>query len=311
MSVLLPGAAGSVRPAAPGAPRRRRGQRARLTGLLFAGPAWAVLIPVILVPLVMAVSMSMSTESLISVIEPRFVGLENYWDEVLGSSDFWRSLLVTVTIMVASLLIQVPAGLALALALLKPFRGREAVRAAIVIPMLLTPVAVGLMWKFLANPDLGVIRWVASFAEAGARPNLFGSPLGSMALIVAVNSWINIPFVTLMLLAGLVGIPDEVNEAAAIDGAGRVQGLLYVTIPMLLPVLAVTAAVRAVADYRMFDLVYVITKGGPGDATRNLSMLVYQESLVYFQLGRAGAIAIAMAIIAIPSYWLFARMTQK
>jgi multiple sugar transport system permease protein len=269
-----------------------------------------VLIPVILIPLIMAASMSTTTESLISVADPKSVGLENFWDEVLASPDFWRSLVVTVMIMVASLLVQVPIGFALALALLKPFRGRGAVRGAIVIPMLLTPVAVGLMWKFMANPDLGVIRWIASVAEPGARPNLFGSPLASFALIVAVNSWINIPFVMLMLLAGLVGIPDEVTEAAAIDGAGRVQALVNVTIPMLLPVLAVTCAVRAVADYRMFDLVYVLTKGGPGDATRNLSMLVYQEGLIFYELGRSAAIAIAMAVIAIPSYWLFARMTR-
>ena len=275
-----------------------------------AAPAWLVLVPVILIPLGMALYMSMTTESLISVVEPVFVGLENFWEEVLGSGEFWRSLLVTMTIMVASLLVQVPVGFALALALVKPFRGRNAVQAGVVIPMLLTPVAVALMWKFMANPDLGVIRWIASVVDPTARPNLFGSQIGSLGLIVLVNSWINIPFVMLMLLAGLVGIPEELNEAAAIDGAGRIQALAFVTIPLLTPVIAVTCAVRAVADYRMFDLVYVLTKGGPGDSTRNLSMLVYQDALMYFDIGRACAIAIAMAIIALPSYWLFARMTR-
>ena len=275
-----------------------------------AAPAWLVLVPVILIPLGMALYMSMTTESLISVVEPVFVGLENFWEEVLGSGEFWRSLLVTMTIMVASLLVQVPVGFALALALVKPFRGRNAVQAGVVIPMLLTPVAVALMWKFMANPDLGLIRWIASVVDPTARPNLFGSQIGSLGLIVLVNSWINIPFVMLMLLAGLVGIPEELNEAAAIDGAGRIQALAFVTIPLLTPVIAVTCAVRAVADYRMFDLVYVLTKGGPGDSTRNLSMLVYQDALMYFDIGRACAIAIAMAIIALPSYWLFARMTR-
>ncbi len=285
-------------------------RRPGLEGLLFAAPAWLVLVPVILIPLGMALSMSLTTETLISVVEPAFVGLKNYWDEVIGSPEFWHSLLVTVTLMVASLLVQLPIGFALALALHRPFRGRDGVQAAIVVPMLLTPVAVALMWKFMANPDLGVIRWVASLVDPSARPNLFGSQVGSLGLIVFVNSWINIPFVMLMLLAGLTGIPEEMNEAAEIDGAGRVQALRYVTIPLLMPVIAVTCAVRAVADYRMFDLVYVLTRGGPGDSTRNLSMLVYQQALTYFDIGRASAIAIAMALIALPSYWLFARMTR-
>ena len=304
---------GPDQPAGSSAPHARRPRGAHVTaleGLLLAAPAWLVLVPVILIPLGMALYMSMTTESLISVVEPVFVGLENFWEEVLGSGEFWRSLLVTMTIMVASLLVQVPVGFALALALVKPFRGRNAVQAGVVIPMLLTPVAVALMWKFMANPGLGLIRWIASVVDPTARPNLFGSQIGSLGLIVLVNSWINIPFVMLMLLAGLVGIPEELNEAAAIDGAGRIQALAFVTIPLLTPVIAVTCAVRAVADYRMFDLVYVLTKGGPGDSTRNLSMLVYQDALMYFDIGRACAIAIAMAIIALPSYWLFARMTR-
>jgi multiple sugar transport system permease protein len=259
--------------------RLRRTRRSKLEGLLFASPAWLVLAPVILLPLFLSVYQSTTTENLISVGAARQIGLKNYFDEVISSPDFWRSLMVTVTIMVASLIVQIPIGLGLALALVKPFRGRGAVQAGIVVPMLLTPVAIGLMWKFLANPDLGVIRWVASAVDPSARPNLFGSAAGSLGLIVAVNSWINIPWVTIMLLAGLVGIPKELHESAAIDGAGRIQSLVHVTIPVLMPVLAVTCAIRAVADYRMFDIVWALTKGGPGDATRNLSMLDYQQSL--------------------------------
>lgn len=284
--------------------------RSKAEGLVFAAPAWLVLIPVILLPLVVSAYQSTTTENLISIGAARSIGLENYLDEVISSPDFWRSLMVTVTIMVASLVVQIPIGFGLALALLKPFRGRGAVQAAIVVPMLLTPIAVGLMWKFMANPDLGIIRWVASAVDPSARPNLFGSSVGSLGLIVAVNSWINIPWVTLMLLAGLVGIPKELQESAEIDGAGRIQSLAFITIPVLMPVLAVTCAIRAVADYRMFDIVWAVTKGGPGDATRNLSMLDYQQGLVFFEIGRAAAIGIVMALIAIPSYRLFSRMTR-
>jgi ABC-type sugar transport system permease subunit len=116
--------------------------------------------------------------------------------------------------------------------------------------------------------------------------------------------------VTLMLLAGLMAIPDDLYEAAALDGASRFQAGRYVTLPLLLPVIAVTSVLRMAADYRMFDLVYVVTRGGPGDATRNLSLLAYQQAFLNFHLGRACAIAVAMAVIALPAYFLLARVTR-
>lgn len=286
-------------------PRRRP----TLAGLAFTSPAWIVLVFVIVIPLIVAAMTSLTNENLTSVLPPKDVGLRNYQTRVF-SDDFLHNLIVTIEIIVLSLLVQIPIGMALALALVKPFRGRALARTLIALPMLLTPIAVGLMWKFVANPDLGVVRLIAEWIDPTARPNVFADSLASLGLIVFVNSWINVPFVTLALLAGLVGIPGDLYEAAAIDGAGRIASFLNVTIPLIMPVLLTTVAIRAVADYRMFDLVYTITKGGPGDATVNLSMRTYQEALLYFTVGRASALAIAMAILALPAYWLFSRVTR-
>lgn len=176
--------------------------------------------------------------------------------------------------------------------------------------MMLTPVAVGLVFRFLADPDLGAVRWFASLVDDTWQPNLLGSPWGALGLIIVVNSWINIPFVTLLLLAALVGVPDDLYEAAALDGAGWWRTLTRITLPSIAPVVAVTAALRVAADYRMFDLVFIITRGGPGDSTVNLSMLAYQESMVNFQIGRACAVAVAMAVLALPFYWFFTRMMR-
>lgn len=295
--------------------RARRG-RVRLTryasgraGAAFVAPAWLLLAAVVVVPLGVAVYASLTNENLASITPTKVVGLENYDTHVL-SGAFWSSLLVTLEIIVLSLAVQVPIGYVLALALLKRFRGRAALRAAITLPMLLTPVAIGLMWRFLADPDLGLVRWIASLVDGSAHPNLLGSSAGAVALVVAVNSWINVPFVTLMLLAGLIAIPGELYEAAALDGAGRWQAGRYITIPMLVPVLAVTCALRVAADYRMFDLIYVVTRGGPGDATRNLSLLAYQQGFVDFHIGRACAIAVGMAVIALPMYAVLSRVTR-
>jgi ABC-type sugar transport system permease subunit len=289
--------------------RRAKRHRTSKAGTLFILPALLVLVTVVLVPLGVAVYTSLTNESLISVRPAEFTGLENYRTQVL-SADFWASLLVTVQIIVFSLLIQVLVGYVLAHTLVRHFRGRAVFRAVVTLPMLLTPVAVGLMWRFLTDPNLGLIRWISSAVDSSAHPNLLGSPAGAMALIVAVNTWINVPFVTLLLLAGLLAIPDELYEAAALDGANWFMVERYITLPMLLPVLAITCALRVAIDYRMFDLIYVVTQGGPGNATRNLSLLAYQEGIVNFDIGGASAIAVAMAIIALPAYFLLLRVMR-
>lgn len=300
----------ALAPTTPGRNPSRRRNLTRWAGTLFTGPAWVLLLAVVLAPLVTAVYASTTDESLASMEQPARVGGLNYATQVFDGT-FAGSLFVTVAIIVLSLAVQVPVGYALALALARPFRGRVVFRAAVTMPMMLTPVAVGLMWRFLADPDLGIVRWIASGVQESAHPNLLGHPVSALLLVVGVNSWINVPFVTLLLLAGLIAIPDELYEAAALDGASRFQVGRYVTLPMLAPVLGVACLLRVAADYRMFDLVYTVTRGGPGDATRNLSMLAYQQGLVNFQIGRACAIAVAMAVIALPAYLLFSRVTRS
>jgi multiple sugar transport system permease protein len=264
---------------------------------------------VILVPLVVAIYTSLTNDNIAAAGPTRFVGGQNYHSEVLRSS-FWRSAGITAIIMVGSLLVQIPVGYVLSRALLHRLRGRAVFRAAIAVPMMLTPVAVGLMWRFFADPDLGVIRAIATGLHASSNPNLLGTAWEALALIVVVNSWINVPFVTLVLLAGMIGIDQELFEAAAVDGAGWFRIERRITIPMIAPTLAACCVLRMAADYRMFDLVYTVTQGGPGTSSLNLSMLAYQQSMVFFDIGRACAIAVAMAILALPAYWLFAKVTR-
>jgi multiple sugar transport system permease protein len=301
-----------VVPPSEGRPRRWRGNRGardRWTGLAFSGPALALLLFAVGIPVVLAAITSTTDESLTSLMPREWVGFQNYLTEVF-TPDFASALGVTVVVIVLSVGVQLPIGLGLALLLVRPLAGKSALRTFITLPMMLTPVAVGLMWRFLVDPDLGAIRWFASLIDDAWQPNILGSPLGALGLIVTVNSWINIPFVTLLLLAALLGVPEELYEAAAIDGAGWWRTLMRITVPSIAPVLAVCAALRVAADFRMFDLVFTITRGGPGSSTVNLSMLAYQESMVNFQIGRACAIAVAMAVIALPFYWFFNRMMR-
>lgn len=298
-----------ARPEAPPPRRHGREWRDRWVGLALSGPAWVLLLLAVGIPLVVAVVASLTDENLVSTTPRAFVGWANYLGHVF-TPDFVSSLGVTVLIIVASVIVQLPVGLALALLLVRPLRGKRVLRALISLPMMLTPVAVGLMFRFVADPDLGALRWAAGLIDDTWQLNLLGSSTGALGLIVAVNTWINVPFVTLMLLAALVGVPEDLYEAAAIDGAGWWRTLVKITLPVIAPVVAVTAALRIAADFRMFDLVFTITRGGPGRSTVNLSMLAYQESMVNFQIGRACAIAVAMAVLALPFYWFFNRMTR-
>ena len=289
----------------PGTQTRQR----KLTGLGLTVPAMALLLLVVALPLGLGVYQSMTNKALTAPNSGQFIGLENYATKVIAPS-FGSATWVTLLIMVLSLTLQLPIGYWLALNLSVPLRASSVFRTIITLPMMLTPVAVGLMWRFLADPDTGLIRWVVSIFGDDSRPNLLNSQFGALALIVVVNSWINIPFVTILLLAGLMGVPQDLYEAATIDGANRWQLRWHVTLPCLMPVLAVTCVLRLAGDYRMFDLVYTVTKGGPGSATRNLSMLTYQEGLVNYNTGRATAMAITMAVMAIPAYFLYRKVSR-
>jgi len=284
-------------------------RRRRVTGLALLSPALAVLLAVMAIPIAYGLYQSLTNESLVRPGQTKFIGLENYAQRVLAPS-FGNAAIVTALIMVLSLAVQLPIGYWLALNLSRRIGASSVFRTILTMPMMMTPVAVGLMWRFLADPDLGIIRWIASAVDASAHPNLLSSPISAVLLIVVVNSWINIPLVTLLLLAGLLGVPDELYEAAAIDGANRWQTRWHITIPSILPVVAVVCVLRLAGDYCMFDLVYTVTHGGPGTATRNLSMLAYQEGLVNYSIGRATSIAMTMALLALPAYWVFRRVSR-
>ncbi|MCL2802760.1 MAG: sugar ABC transporter permease [Micrococcales bacterium] len=292
--------------------RHRRGKlsrRRRATGLAFLSPALALLLAIMAIPMGLGLYQSLTNESLVRRGQTKFIGLENYADRVIAPG-FASAALVTAIIMVLSLAVQLPIGYWLALCLSRRIGASSVFRTILTLPMMLTPVAVGLMWRFLADPDLGIIRWIASTMDSAAHPNVFGSRVSATILIVVVNSWINIPLVTLLLLAGLLGVPDELYEAAAIDGANRWQTRWHITIPSITPVIAVVCVLRLAGDYCMFDLVYTITHGGPGTSTRNLSMLAYQEGLVNYSIGRATAIAMTMAILALPAYLAFRKVSR-
>lgn len=295
---LVPPAAGD--PLAPG--------RLRRPFTVFTLPAWALIVPLAVVPLAMGVWLSLRDDTLGSSLPSQFVGFENYRTDVLNST-FGQALLVTMAIVAIGLLVQVPLGLLLAVLLERRIRASRLIRSSLITPMLLTPVAVGLMWRFMFNSELGVINWALGTVGIPAVDWL-GESLPALMAVVIVDSWQAIPFVMLMMLAGLAALPRSPAEAASVDGANAWQTFRRVTLPMLMPVLLVTVMVRLIDGFKLFDVVFILTRGGPGTATQTVSMLDYNTAFTFLASSRAAAIGTVLAILTLPVYWLWVRASR-
>jgi multiple sugar transport system permease protein len=275
-------------------------------GAAFTAPVWLLVLGVALVPIIVAFYTSLTSESLTNPVSG-FVGLQNYHNYVFTGS-FVHLLIVTLTFVAAGLVVQLPIGYVLAACLHREPRGHRVIRTILIIPMLLTPVALGEAWVMIFDPNLGLAKYLAT--PFITNPNWLGSPTLAIGVIIFVDAWINIPLVMVLVLAGMSSLPQEPFEAARIDGANWWTTTRYVMLPMLRPVLTVAMLVRVIADFQLFDLIYVLTAGGPGTTTTNLAFNVYQTIFQFYDTGAGAALAVAMAVIALPMFFGFIRLTH-
>lgn len=281
---------------------------ARLAAILVL-PTWLIIITVFALPILGALYLSFRNETLGTFVPARFIGFENYL-QALVDPRFWESIWVTLILMVLAIIVQIPLGIGLAVLLHRNLAGTQFFRTVLIIPMLLTPVAVGLMWRFLFDADLGVINWALDQINVHG-PNWLGWRWPAIMAVTIVDSWQSIPFVMLIALAGLTGLPKGPREAAAIDGARASQIFFHITLPSLLPIVLVIAMIRIIDCLKMFDLIFILTgKGGPGTATQTLGMLTYNTGFIFFQTSRAAALGVLMVILVAPIYVMWRRATE-
>jgi multiple sugar transport system permease protein len=304
--------AGAV--AAPAIPRAGRKQSdwiakaAAKRGMLLSIPAWVMIAPLFFLPLAVSLRLSFYDKSLGLPVEPSFVGFENYRTDVF-TSTFAEALFKTLVILVLGLLIQFPLGIAIALALHRRFRGRGIFRTLILLPMLLTPVAVGLMWRFMYNPELGIINWWIT--QLGLPPvDWLGSPWPAVVAVTLVDSWQATSLVVLMVLAGLSALDTAPTEAARVDGASSWQLFRYITFPALLPILLVTLMLRVIDGFKIFDIIFILTRGGPGTATQSVSLLDYNVAFTFLATSRASAIGVVLVLLTLPLYFLWRKVAK-
>lgn len=267
-------------------------KRSSLPYLLLA-PTVAVLLALSIYPLIYAIKVSLQVG----------VGDAARWSggnfARLFADGFFRSaLLHTFSYAALALTFEFLLGLGLALLLDRPLRGRGAFRALLLVPMMLPPVVVGVVWRLMLNPSFGAINGTLKGVGVETEGLTWtASPALAFISVVAVDIWQWTPFMFLVLLAGLQAIPQEPYEAAMIDGASAWQTFIHVTLPLLKPAILIALLLRTMDLLRVFDQIFILTEGGPGFATETVSLYIYRTAFRFFDFGYAAAMSFALLVL--------------
>ena len=285
-------------------------KRYAMIGAVLIAPTVLVFCAVILYPLVSAIYLS-----LFSIYTPTlagdWVGVDNY-GALLASGDFWSAVLNTLIWTVGTLMLQLVCGVAVALLLNQSIVFQSLARSLILFPYFLSTVVAVLVWRWLFNDLYGILNHVLLIAGLIDAPvNWLGQMPNAMISVILVGAWKYFQFVVIAVLARLQSIPEQLYEAATIDGAGPFQRFTDITLPQLRDVLVVVVLLRAIWDFKEFDLIYLMTGGGPVKATQTLSLLVYEEAFRLNRMGMASTHAVAMMLVLLGFTLLYLRQTNR
>jgi multiple sugar transport system permease protein len=291
-------------------PLPRKGRRSvfrqeRRLGAVMLAPSLAVIALVAAYPIGYAIWLSLNEYSVITPGLSRFVGLGNYTD-ALGSSQFWEAMETTVLFTAISVSLELVIGLAMALVMHQAFRGRALLRAVVLVPWAILTVVTAITWRTIFEPELGFVNtMLSSLSLPGADVVWLGQEGYALGVMIFADVWKTAPFMALLLLAGLQGIPDDLYDAAKVDGASTWQRFRGVTLPLLTPAITVALIFRTLDALRIFDLPYVLTKGANG--TETLSLVAQKELVVNRNTGLGSALAVLTFITVMTVSFLYIR----
>ena len=291
-------AAAAARATPPGVARRMRGLSDRAIAWLFIAPTIVLLLAINIFPLIWTIWLSFTNyRANRPNAEVEWVGLRNY-QRLLTDTDVWIAMQTTAHFVFWTIVIQTVLGFGLAYLIDRKFRGHAFWTTVILIPMMLSPAVVGNLWRFLYQPQIGLFNYAVSFLT-GIPPSSF-EMLGSVALapwaIIIVDSWMWTPYVMLICLAGLRSIPDYIYEAAEVDRASTWRTFWSVTVPMALPFIMLAVLFRGIENFKMFDMVNLLTGGGPGSVTEVASITLKREAFEAWRTGPSSAFAIVLFV---------------
>lgn len=281
----------------------------RRFGFLFVAPAVIVLSLVILAPIVIAIITSFYDYTLIDRSLDKFIGLKNYFNSITNEK-FIHSSIVTISFVLLVVLFEFLIGFLIAILLNQVEKFRNIYYFILLIPLLINPVVVGLIWRMFLHPQLGILNYVIGLI--GIDPvNWLGDPQNAFITIIMVDIWHQVSFMIILLLAGLASIPEEPYEAARVDGANAFQQFRDITLTYMRPVIIITLLIRLIFALKTYDLIYIMTKGGPGDATDLISYYIYRSAFIGLDLGQAASMSVILLIIVcIIIYPLFNYMNR-
>lgn len=271
---------------------------------LFAAPAMVFVALLIVFPVAWTVYLSLTDAEGSVRAESSFIGFANYIDVLSDTERFWPAVLRTVVFTSGVLLAEVVLGMAIALLLWRPFKGEKWVRVAVLLPLVATPVAVGMMWRLIFDPNIGMANRVIGWFGLGPWPWLAGEH-SALPTTMFIDIWQWTPMVVLILLAGLTSLSDEPQEAALIDGATAWQRFRHITLPLLMPTVLVAVLLRGIDALKTFDILYA-TKGKGGGSfheVETLNVYAYGLSFDYNEYGVSSAVLIIFFLIIIGSMW--------
>lgn len=255
-------------------------------------PGRIILFVITMVPTIYALILSFQKYNLAKAAERKFVFLQNYID-VFQDERFWNAFGNTALFTIISLIIEIILGMLLAQCLAKKIAGKGLAQICILLPMITTPVVVGLVWKMFYDPQFGTLNYFLGML-GNMSQDLLSNKTTALLAIALVDIWEWTPYVTLILLSGIQSLPTEPYEAVSVDGANTWQTFRYLTLPLLRPVISVAVVFRFMDLFKWMDTIYVMTNGGPGISTETLSYYAYTQNFKFLEVGYSAAMCIIM-----------------
>lgn len=262
---------------------------------VFSLPVLIFMAVMVIIPIVMTLVFSLCDWNLLMGTGMKLNWGKNYLD-VLGSREFWQSLAITFYYTGLATVAELLLGVAIALILNREFIGKNAVKTIVLLPYMMAPVAVGLMWMLFYEPSSGLINYIFSVVEL-PRSSFVSAKETVIPAIAVVETWQMTPMVVIVCLAGLSSLPADPMEAARVDGATPVQAFFKITLPLLTQTLFSIGLLRLIDIFKSFDLIYALTKGGPANASRTLNLYAYETAFSYYKFGTSSTMLMILFVI--------------
>jgi multiple sugar transport system permease protein len=281
----------------------------RWTQLIYLGPAVLVMAAACLYPVLTAFQLAGYKWEMGTAWETaQWVGLDNFY-AAFSNPQVWSSLKITLLFAGFCVTLEMILGIALALSLERPVRGMSIFRTIFILPMMIAPIAVGLAWRYMFDAQFGLIN--ALLGRVGIEPlTWLADPTLAFVAIVIADVWQWTPFVFIMMLAALASVDSSVMEASRIDGANWLQQIFWVKLPMVMHVIAITLMMRLIDAFRVLEVIYVLTFGGPGNSTEILAVHIYKTAFVGQQMGVAAAVSVLLLVVVVALSWGALRLSN-